>query len=87
MSYWEDVEADYIAGSMFYEQQQERSAAQKAHQNFRNNIWRTKDNREIAIKDMDDSHLLNAYKHSGRGDLFKEMVVRLFESRVKGGGV
>jgi hypothetical protein len=86
MSYWEDVEADYIAGSMLYEQQQEQRAAMKAHQNFRNNTWRTKDNRELAIKDMEDSHLLNAYKQSGRGDLFKEMVVRLFEARVKGSG-
>jgi hypothetical protein len=34
---------------------------------------------------MEDSHLLNAYKLSGRSDLFKEMVVRLFEARIKGG--
>jgi hypothetical protein len=57
--------------------------AQQAHQNFRNNTWRTKDKREVALKDMEDSHLLNAYKQSGRSDLFKEMVVRLFEAMLK----
>ena len=65
------------------ERRQDEIHALKAHQNFRNNTWRTKEGRELAIKDMEDSHLLNAYKQSGRGDLFKEMVVRLFEAKIK----
>jgi len=36
------------------------------------------------IKDMADSHLLNAYKLSGDEYLFAEMVVRLFEAKLKG---
>ena len=67
---------------MLYENYLEEREAIEAHQNFRNNTWRTKDKRELAIKDMEDSHLLNAYKQSGRNDLFKEMVVRLFEERM-----
>ena len=77
--------ASEFAGDVYLiERRQEEWHSLKSHHNFRNNTWRTKDNRELAIKDMEDSHLLNAYKQSGRGDLFKEMVVRLFEARVKG---
>jgi hypothetical protein len=57
------------------------------HGEIQENIWVTKDGRHIMIKDMNDKHLLNAYKVSGREDLFAEMVVRLFESRVKPVGV
>jgi hypothetical protein len=45
--------------------------------------WTTKDKREIKIGDMTDSHLLHAYKLTMNNDLFIEMVVRLFEDKVK----
>ena len=78
-----DWASEFGGEAMLYEHYLEEREAMRAHQNFRNNTWRTKDKREIAIKDMEDSHLLNAYKQSGRNDLFKEMVVRLFEERMK----
>jgi hypothetical protein len=56
---------------------------QEARRNFRTEMWTTKDGRKIAIKDMEDSHLFNAYKHSQSGLLFREMVLRLFEERMK----
>jgi hypothetical protein len=55
----------------------------EARRNFRTEMWTTKDGRQIAIKDMEDSHLFNAYKHSQSGTLFREMVLRLFEARLK----
>ena len=55
---------------------------QEARRNFRTEVWTTKDGREIAIKDMEDGHLLNAYKHSQNGLLFREMVLRLFEESI-----
>ena len=57
--------------------------AKKARRNFRTEIWATKDGRKIAVKDMEDSHVLNAYRRSQDGLLFREMVLRLFEQRVK----
>jgi len=53
------------------------------HAEIRENDWVTKDGTVMMIKDMTDSHLLNAYKMSGQEDLFAEMVVRLFECKLK----
>jgi hypothetical protein len=78
-----DWASEFGGEVLLYEQMQEEFHAARAHRNFRNNTWQTRDKREIAIKDMEDSHLLNAYKLSGRNDLFKEMVVRLFEAKLK----
>jgi len=52
------------------------------HRNFRSNEWLTKDNRRIQIGRLKDSHLLAAYRRTGDGNLFKEMVIRLFEQRI-----
>lgn len=58
--------------------------AKEARRHFRTEVWTTKDGREIAINDMEDSHLFNAYKYSQDKLLFREMVLRLFEAKLKG---
>ena len=45
-------------------------------------VWTKKDGRQIPVRDMDDKHLLNSYKLSHDAVLFREMVLRLFESRL-----
>ena len=56
---------------------------QEARRNFRTEVWTTKDGQEIDIKDMEDRHLFNAYRYSQDRLLFREMVLRLFEARLK----
>jgi len=53
------------------------------HAEIRETDWVTRDGSVVMIQDMVDSHLLNAYKLTGDENLFAEMVVRLFETRVK----
>ena len=48
--------------------------------------WRTQDGRQIKISEMDDEHLLNAYKLTSNEELFEEMVLRLFDSRIRARG-
>jgi hypothetical protein len=55
----------------------------EARRNFRTEVWTTKDGRGIPITDMDDKHLFNAYKYSQSSLLFREMVLRLFEERMR----
>lgn len=55
----------------------------KYARDIQNAQWRQKNGDAIKVGDMTDKHLLNAYKMSNDEKLFTEMVVRLFEERVK----
>ena len=72
---------DEMAGDIALAEQAEEE--REARRNFRTEMWTTKDGREIAIRDMEDSHVLNAYRQSQDRLLFREMVLRLFEQRVR----
>lgn len=54
----------------------------RPHREFRLENWITKDGRFVPICNMEDSHLFNAYMHSGDQRLFQEMVIRLFKGNI-----
>jgi hypothetical protein len=77
MSDWSDEVSGYsLLAQDAWEANEERV-------NFRTEVWTTRHGQEIAIRDMDDRHLFYAYKLSQDELLFREMVLRLFEGKMK----
>jgi len=74
--YYDEMAGDIALAERAWERQEDR-------RNFRAEVWATKDGRQIAIRDMEDSHVLNAYRLSQDRLLLREMVLRLFENRIK----
>jgi hypothetical protein len=74
--YYDERAGDFALAEQAWEERE-------ARRNFRTEVWTTKDGREIPITDMDDKHVLNAYRYSQSSLLFREMVLRLFEERVR----
>jgi hypothetical protein len=58
-------------------------AHRKAKRDFRTEFWTTKGGTEVALSCMDDRYIFNAYRVSQDPMLFREMVLRLFESQLK----
>jgi hypothetical protein len=76
MSTYDEIAGDIALAEQAWEKRE-------ARRYFRTEMWETKDGRQIAIKDMDDKHLINAYRYSQNNLLFREMVLRLFEERLR----
>jgi hypothetical protein len=76
MSHYDEIVGDLALAEQAWEERE-------ARRNFRAEVWTTKDGRGIPITDMDDKHLFNAYKYSQSSLLFREMVLRLFEERLR----
>ena len=74
--YYDDMAGDIALAEQAWEERE-------ARRNFRTEMWTTKDGRKIAIRDMEDSHVFNAYLQSQDRLLFREMVLRLFEQKVR----
>lgn len=74
--YYDEMAGDIALAEQAWEEREKR-------RNFRTEMWTTKNGREIAIRDMEDSHLYNAYKQGQDPLLFREMVLRLFEQRLR----
>ena len=74
--YYDEMAGDIALAEREWEDREARA-------NFRTEVWTTKDGKEIPVRDMEDSHLLNAYRQSQYQPLFREMVLRLFETRIK----
>ena len=75
--YYDEMAGDIALAEQAWEERE-------ARRNFRTEVWTTKDGRRIDIKDMEDRHVLNAYRQSQDRLLFREMVLRLFEDKIKG---